>query len=1649
MSENPSTPSLSETGENTEIVSAEALEALKALQAADGMLSQLRAEVAVTTDKGRQARLHAEIGELEERAGDEPGAARDYLAAFNADPTFREPLEGLVRLLERRRSLKNLGRLLEALVRAAVSADEKTRALTMHAAFLEDVNEDLEGSKAALRDATSKHEGVAAAEVETKSAWLALELVAGKTQDTLLRAEALGERANAAGDPTWQGLLLIDFARVTAADGDLPKAFDLLDEAKRRGGGATYLAVHATSELASKDADDDARKKVLLGALEADAELIALAIQDPARGDELGVPNDRRSASALIDVLIRVSNMHRASGDMTSAGQALERAQAATQTTEAEHTPLLVSLVLQARMRIAEVLGDTARAAQLAETLLQNEKDGGVAASLAMRVAEQAANEGDVGAALAALSSAVAKDPACLPARALQLDLLADGGDPAVFAVQLEAFSATLPTDEARGRAALLSAFVRAQANDAAAAKSSLNEAKSRGVEPELLWRVGRMLARLLDDANWYEETTRRLIQALTSGHDDKAADRPADGELARLWFEIVRAKLLRGDIEGAQVALAELADVHGGAWLGNALEAFLPDFVGAAPAEDGSSASDGASPFEKLADLEQDPATARGLALVAAIDAQRRGATDRARSRLRALADQDPSDPVVAAFLADLARTSGDAAAAATVLGTCAEATSDQVLAGALHIEAALSFWSSGDRRAALASFERAAERDGATAKMAFAWSARGVDPDAIDSRRRALEAAAEAGEETSRIALERFSAEISADSTRAYDALITAEADAQGDLAIAASLARLIWPGSDPEKDEAAVASGRTWPAGNDDAERVSTALAHLAAAGVDANRLAAAEQVRRARFASPERAVEASQAWFDAGGGVAAALEWIASAMNAKAIEDEAEARRELSTCFEDTAGEAISASAAVLLSARTSGVAPELIRGKSEPVRLANLELAPPGSDPRKRATVLRALGGALGEEAELDALTLAAWSMLTAGDAQTAKDLFTRTSTVRPNDISLWEGLRSAAENLGDHETRARAATELGSRCKNPERGAAFWEEAAQVYAQLGQEAAAEAAYDKSFARDATRAVAFDKLFRRVRDKKDGERLLAMIARRLDVADDPTEISKLFWEQARVLRERGDSDGALRALENVTMIEPEHVGALALTGEIFIRRGMFEEAASNLAKLATLADAPAKNRVTAGIAAVDLYENKLDRFDKALEVLLSLHRAELSTLPVRERLARAAARTGSWIEATAILEQLMEERPEAQGRIEAARLAMAIHRDRLSNPANAALAVVRLLEESPADGEGIDILLELKGVDDRTKRRLFVKSEEALLAAIQKAPDAAQIRRLARVVRITGSEELEHIALSLGSALGVNDVAGDSLLAQYTAKKPRMPQIAFTPATLGRLMSPGDDAPMASLFALLGPTLTEAFGPALGALGVTKKERVDAKSGLQVRNEIGAWTGAFGIPEFELYVGGRDPNGVQGVPGEPASLVIGSSVNAPLSPSARARVARELCGIVRGTTVLRSRDDTTIAAIVVSACKLAEVPISSPTYAVQAEIDKALSKAISRRTKKMLPDICRAVVASSQDARAWSSSAMMSLARAALVASGDATAALADLLGETPENLRDTLKDRLKTDDRAANLVRFALSPAYLELRRALGLEGLS
>ena len=758
----------------------------------------------------------------------------------------------------------------------------------------------------------------------------------------------------------------------------------------------------------------------------------------------------------------------------------------------------------------------------------------------------------------------------------------------------------------------------------------------------------------------------------------------------------------------------------------------------------------------------------------MAAMRAHAGGDVAGARTRLRSLAQRDPADTVVAAYLADLERAAGDPTAAARVASDAAAATSDSDLAASLRLEAGFERWRQGDRKAGLEEMEAAAAVAPDAANVAVAWGSWGVDTDAVEGRRRALERAEAAGGDLGALAVERFALEVGSggDSAAAESALATLDRDGDPLLSVVSALARLVWSG----------ATG--------DGEASRQGLERLAASGPDAATLAASELYRLAREAGDAAgATQAARRWFEAGGGMTAAIEWLTAASAQGMPTEELAARLALASGLSGEASEAMAASAALVAARAQPDVPTPLVVGESVAVRLTNLELSPPGCDPRRRATALSELDSALGEDALSDAGSLSGWSWFAVGDFTTASAVFDEATRARPTDLAAWEGLRACAEQVGDSAARARAATELGARCHDTERGAAFWEEAALLMLDLGDEANAEHALEASFARDPGRGVAFDRLFRRVRGRKDNDKLLSIIARRLEATDEPTEIQKLFWEQARVLREKGDQDGALAALEHVTMLDPDHVGALALLGEINIRRGNFDEAATSLGRLAVLDAAPAKNRVTAGVAAVDLYENKLNKPEAALELLLALHRAGLSTLPVRERLARAAARTASWGEATAILEELMRERPDPKARIDAARLAMAIHRDRLRNPQGAAAAIVKLLEEDPADAEALDMLLATKHPAD-VRERLLRAARTALTRQLEQKPtEAGAVRLLVNVAAALKDDALHQAALGALLALGASETVGagaDQTFAQLASRKERTPQIARVP-----------------------------------------------------------------------------------------------------------------------------------------------------------------------------------------------------------------------------------------------------------------------
>jgi lipopolysaccharide biosynthesis regulator YciM len=1553
--------------------------------------TKLRAECDAAASPEQKGLLLHEIGVLEDFARNDGQAARDLLSAVNALPEFREPLERLVVLIERRKSYKNLGKLLDRLVKVAETPEESSRALVALAEYREDQETDLPGAKQALERATE-------VKGDDVDAWLSLEYIAAKLGDEPLRTRALAARADLATDPAWKALLLVDVARLRAAAGAIDEAIAAIERALEAKSSASFIALRELSALGLA-AD---RADLTASSLEKQAALIERALSGGAPDDEvLEIPEERRTPAHVADLLLRAASLHRTRGDVDKAISLLDRAVALL-----PDDPAAIS----ARMRAAEIAGDTTTAAALARAELDRGVEGSRAAALWMRVAEAAASNGDPAAALEALSKALEKDPGCIPARALELDILSGGGDPSALATALESAATALDSDALAVDFFLLAADTWARgAHDHNAAKAALSQATAAGGSPEIVARTSRMLAAVVGDGAWFEEATRRLLGAS-----------PPDDERRSLWFELGRSRLLRGDVPAATEAFTSLASAPGGTWLGHLLRAY------AAPRRRGEGSSDArdAAALRELAQVAPDRTAATAFRAAAALRHQLGGLLDDAIADLSEAHDADPADVAVAVALATLFRRRGDSAKAATTLATCAAITDLAQVAAAFELEAGIVRWRAGDRAKAIEHFEAAAAQAPEAGAGLLAWALRGGQPNDVAARRKALEAA-EPSESREALALERFALEAGRDGDRAAARAAVEHVTADGVLGVALDLASLLAPCIDADRRSAALDAIAKR---SDEARALSRASAHAALLGSGP---------------PPADVLEASAAeWAEADRSVSAALEWLAQALAARDVDGEIAARTELAQRVGGELGNAIAASGRIVARLAHGDVALAPLEGSDPGTVLANLELATPSCDPRRRAAALLDTAPLFEDGSAALAVALAGWNLLAAGDAAQAIRAFRRYVDVHREDIVGWEGLRAAAELVGDKALLAEASAALGDLSSDAAQGAELWERAATILLdELRDAPRGEAALSRAVARDISRFSAFDRLFRMVRARRDGAKLLELISARLEVADDPAELSKLYWERARVLRESGDSAAALEALDNVTMLEPDHVGALALTGEIYISEKRFADAAEKLARLAELSEAPTQQRLMSGIAAVDLYENRLGRVDRAKEVLLGLHRAGLATLPVRERLARAAAKTESWETATEILEELATQRETPEGRVEAARLAMVLYRDRMGDARRAEHAVEMLLGEAPDDGEALDLVL--SGIFPRPLAgKLLQQGRAATLDTLGRAPlDLEKMARLAEIAHRLEDVQLRQVALGAVVALGDANPKVLAELQNLDGRVAHTPQIAVDDRVIASLRDPGDDGPVPELMAALAPTLAEVLGPGLTALGVSKKERVRPQDGLPVRNEVAAWAGALGLGEFEFYVGGRDEGGIFAVPTEVPAIVVGSGVGYPLSAVHRQALARELVALKLGFTILRHRAATDIAALVVAACNVAGVRVDSPQYALLAEFERQLGKELPRRVRKVLPDLAAPVADRGSDPLEWVRAANSTLDRMATIAIGDVSWVLAAASGVPRGRAPETTEAKA----RASRLLSFVLSPTFFAVREKLGM----
>lgn len=1076
--------------------------------------------------------------------------------------------------------------------------------------------------------------------------------------------------------------------------------------------------------------------------------------------------------------------------------------------------------------------------------------------------------------------------------------------------------------------------------------------------------------------------------------------------------------------------AVAGLASTAKGIGLARAFEAYRVVDPGSKNLENKSSSSslipepvrtlsEPDKPLLRLASLTPDAAFGRAFLLANVIRDLRQGDRSSAIEELNTLAEKDPSDGLVVIALSDLQLAERARGAATSILCSGARTIADSCVASVAAVKSALLAAESADAVQCRLALDCVRARDEAAANVLEPWVLRKVSPNDPETRRQLLEPLVNQLPHR-RLALERFALELQTQNLATAGLVLEDVTPDTTSVGIAVAIAKVLL-----------------------DSATNLDALATLVVLVPALDAMAAALRSRQVlvtyRMDSAEY-LQATRQWSLIDEALVPALEYLCAARTVVNLGHEVRAWQSVSERVESASRLQIELAhyRACLFDFDTTVA---LLPSRATEARLLNMEASRPGCDPRRRIHAISEFTPLLDTADKTVAQNLVAYNCLAAGFTEDALNHFKTLVANDPRCLAAWEGLRLTARIHHDPVSLAEACEGLADNYQNATLSAELFEQAATIWLdELGNDARGESALANAVARDVTRFSAFDRLFRRVRDKNDGPRMLELIDARLDVSDDVDELVKLHWERARVLRALGDREAALTALENVTLLEPDHLGALALAAEISIAASRFAEAAKFLDRLARLESAPSKQRLMSGVAAADLYESKLNLPELSVSVLLALDGADLGTPPVRERLARAAARSENWDLAGETLLGLAESRETSAGRVEAARLALSIFRDKSESPEHALAALRRLFAEIPDDAEAIDILIE-RPFSDEQNRELCEGALDALRARLLEQPlDPESIDRLAQLAAVLDDAPIRQTALGALLAIEAGTTEMVSELAALGSRAARLPSIALDADCFSDLAEVGDEGPLADLFVNLAPWFAEALGPSLSVLGVTKKQRVDPRSGLPVRNEIAAWAGALGLGEFDVYVGGVEPDNVVGIPGEPPSLVIGTALHAPLVPRHRQLVARELYAIRRGTSILRHRTSAEIAALVVAVCRVADVPVSAPPYALIDEFSRLLQSVLPRKIRKLLPTWCSRISEGSADPLEWHTAATSSMDRMAALAAGDVSLVVGECHFHNQTDTMGSLKERQE------RLLRFVFSNQYLSLRDRLGIR---
>jgi hypothetical protein len=537
---------------------------------------------------------------------------------------------------------------------------------------------------------------------------------------------------------------------------------------------------------------------------------------------------------------------------------------------------------------------------------------------------------------------------------------------------------------------------------------------------------------------------------------------------------------------------------------------------------------------------------------------------------------------------------------------------------------------------------------------------------------------------------------------------------------------------------------------------------------------------------------------------------------------------------------------------------------------------------------------RSAAAALAERARLEEAT---------GDGAAAAESWRAALAGEPTFLPAARALRVAAARAGDPRA-ASAAAEIEASClliPAHRVRALLLAAALAMEVQPPERERALGLLRAALAVDPTHEAAFERLRALLVELDDAPALAAALAARIEVAQNPFEVTALRLARADLLGVRlGDWAGARAELEAVLARQPEHARALDRLSELLWGREAWSEAGEIYLKRAVVERDPATLRAIF-LRLGEIYSLRVPdpkRAAAAYERVLSVDAENIEALRALSDLTVAE---GDGRRALAFTERLVAREPDDARRLRT-RVRLGEVLAQTGDLRRAGVELRRAVDEAPRDVGAVAALAALLDrARDQAGRRVALDRAVGLLRRdLAAGPQVETLRALATLLELRERPHAALAAAQLVAAVGAGAREGARAAARpgrslAALRRPEVDESVFSSD-----LPPGIRQLMKQLGPFLRPSGQE-MAQRLALHGVTRADR--RTRGTPPRPLFDSVAAELGVGDFDLYLkdvpAAAGPVPVRAEPGNPPVIIIGAAID-ELGPAAmRFAAARAL------------------------------------------------------------------------------------------------------------------------------------------------------